>query len=380
MTPRPVFVFLLASAGACATATSGARFNPVPPALPFATETLLAEQVRRGVTYWYIRSASGPWAIHVLDVDRSACYSAVAVKGAKGAVGRATTSALLARLDSSFDVVGGVNADFFFFTPPGLPTNAHVSGGRLLSGPNAHPVIAFDSAGVPRITTLRVTGTVALGARAFPIDAWNRRAPDSVSLVDANWGGATDTASGTLELVLDRDRRLVQVDTARTGVDIPDGGSVIIASGLVGESMRFAATSLRVGALVDARVSLAPHPMEAVGGRPVLVRDSVVTAPASNVRHPRTAVGIGRKGTRLLLVVVDGRQAPHSDGMTLRELADVMLALGARDALNLDGGGSSAMVLADPAAGGALRLVNRPSDTAGERPVGNALAIVSRCH
>jgi exopolysaccharide biosynthesis protein len=61
--------------------------------------------------------------------------------------------------------------------------------------------------------------------------------------------------------------------------------------------------------------------------------------------------------------------------MTLRELADLMRALGARDAINLDGGGSTTMV-ADSA--GVLRIVNRPSDAAGERPVGNALAIV-RC-
>ena len=54
-------------------------------------------------------------------------------------------------------------------------------------------------------------------------------------------------------------------------------------------------------------------------------------------------------------------------------------ALGARDALNLDGGGSTTMVYADPDAAGRLRVANRPSDKEGERPVGDALAIVRAC-
>jgi len=136
-----------------------------------------------------------------------------------------------------------------------------------------------------------------------------------------------------------------------------------------------------------AHVSLLPfHPMEAVGGRPRLVRDSA-TLPEVDTegqpgfatgRHPRTAIGIANNGKRLLLVVVDGRRKPYSDGMTLRELATLMLALGARDALNLDGGGSTTMVVENPKSG-KLEIANRPSDPTGERPVGDALAVVRGC-
>lgn len=134
--------------------------------------------------------------------------------------------------------------------------------------------------------------------------------------------------------------------------------------------------------------TLAPfHPMQAVGGRPAILRDSIILAAVDTMgqasfnagRNPRTAAGIARNGRRLLLVVVDGRQAPHSDGMSLRELASVMLALGARDAINLDGGGSSTLVYADPKTNGALTIANHPSDKEGERAVGDALAIVQRC-
>jgi exopolysaccharide biosynthesis protein len=129
------------------------------------------------------------------------------------------------------------------------------------------------------------------------------------------------------------------------------------------------------------------YPREAVGGRPLLARDSVIVADVDTTgqpgfatgRHPRTAAGVARGGKRLILVVVDGRQKPYSDGMTLRELANLMLALGARDALNLDGGGSTTMVYADPDSGGRLRIANHPSDKEGERPVGDVLAIVRGC-
>lgn len=85
-------------------------------------------------------------------------------------------------------------------------------------------------------------------------------------------------------------------------------------------------------------------------------------------RHPRTAVGYDPRTRRLWLVVVDGRQDGYSVGMTLPELAGLFEALGASEALNLDGGGSSIMVIHG-------RAVSRPSDADGERPVANALVV-----
>jgi exopolysaccharide biosynthesis protein len=70
------------------------------------------------------------------------------------------------------------------------------------------------------------------------------------------------------------------------------------------------------------------------------------------------------------LFSVDGRQPGFSAGMTLVEMADFMIGLGAYQALNLDGGGSTTIVVAN-------RVVNRPADAAGERRVSNALMIIS---
>jgi len=362
------------------------RAAPVP-VVSFATDTARAQVLRDGVTHWFIYARSGPWAINALVVDRDACYSALAVKGAEGAIGREKTSVMLERLRSSSDVVGGVNADFFLFTPPGVPTNLLVSHGRVVTGPSAQPVLAFDSVGTPHLTHFRIDGSITTTNARVPIAAWNRAAPSGIALFDDTWGGSTDSVSAAVEVVLDGlpSGRVTRIDTLTTGVAVGTGQAALVGRG---SEARATLLALGVGDSVRVQVALRPfHPMEALGGRPLLVQDSAIVAGLDTAggsgfaagRHPRTAVGVARDGRRLLLVVVDGRQKPYSDGMTLRELAEVMRGLGARDAINLDGGGSTTLVHADPRSAGSLRIANRPSDPTGERPVGDVLAIVRGC-
>jgi hypothetical protein len=98
-------------------------------------------------------------------------------------------------------------------------------------------------------------------------------------------------------------------------------------------------------------------------------------------RAPRTAIGLDRDGKTLTLVVIDGRRADFSAGMTLAEVADELVRLGCDSGLNLDGGGSSTLVFRD-AGEDACRVVNCPSDghqlsdsLSFERPVASALGI-----
>jgi len=117
---------------------------------------------------------------------------------------------------------------------------------------------------------------------------------------------------------------------------------------------------------------------EALGGFPLLVKNGHVIPQSSNkfstTRHPRTALGIVNKRT-VIFVVVDGRQPDYSNGMPLEELAILMKSLGARTALNLDGGGSSTLVsIEDNGDGWEVR--NRPSGSR-QRAVANAWIIVN---
>jgi exopolysaccharide biosynthesis protein len=90
----------------------------------------------------------------------------------------------------------------------------------------------------------------------------------------------------------------------------------------------------------------------------------------AEMKHPRTAVGFSRDSSTLFILAVDGR-SQRSVGVTLVELAALMRRLGAWQAMNFDGGGSTTMVI-DGA------VVNAPSDTTGERAVGNALLVVKK--
>jgi hypothetical protein len=131
--------------------------------------------------------------------------------------------------------------------------------------------------------------------------------------------------------------------------------------------------SLTPGETVHLGWSLSwPDVFDTIGGNPTLVRDGQIfierSGPGSFFnRHPRTGVGTTPDG-RVLFVTVDGRQTGYSIGMTPWRFGQLFLSLGADYALNLDGGGSTTMVVND-------EIVNRPSDGY-ERPVSSALVLL----
>jgi hypothetical protein len=393
---RPDLALLVLCLAACQSSApppASSHPSPAPIAFSFPTDTVRNETLAPGVLRRFVYSKTGPWAIHVLDVDLAQCNSAIAVKGKDLAAGRTRTTALLAGLQPSNSVVGGVNADFFSLAN-GTPVGALISRGRVVTGPYTQPVLAFDSTGAAHALVLRVDGSATIGGTRLNVRSWNRPEMAGVAFYDAAWGRTTDTATSLIEVVLDgRDpSRVVAVDTARTGVVIPANGGVLVAGRTADVGVRNRLLALVVGDTVRVAVALAPfHPREAVGGRPMLARDSVVVPEVETegqasfqARNPRTAAGIARGGKRLILVVVDGRQKGYSDGMTLREMANLMLALGSRDAINLDGGGSSTLVYSPPGAPAALKIANSPSDSSAagphlERAVGDALSVIRGC-
>src|SRR5688572_3844769 len=127
---RVLVAALVLGAAGCAVRS---RASMTLPPLPFTVDTTRSTRVAPGVTHWFVYSRTGPWAINTLVVDRDSCWSARAVKGFPTEVGREKTSTLLQRLDDSVEVAGGVNADFFQFTPVGVPTNLHVERGRMIT-------------------------------------------------------------------------------------------------------------------------------------------------------------------------------------------------------------------------------------------------------
>ena len=181
----------------------------------------------------------------------------------------------------------------------------------------------------------------------------------------------TMTAGDGVEYTIRGDR---VVDTHLNNSVIPDGAVVLSASG----RPAWLLSGLKTGSKVKIFQSLGAtwdRAVHAVGAGPCLVKDGQIYVTTVNEefgsdvaggRAPRTAIGVDSAG-KALLVVVDGRRRT-SLGLTLYELAQFMLELGAVDAMNLDGGGSSEMIVGS-------RIVNQPSDGR-ERRIGAGIAVI----
>lgn len=262
-----------------------------------------------GVRYRYLWSPRGPWAVHVVQValgDRCDIGLDVLRARAREEGGQGRERVSEMVAGMRERILAAVNADFF--TAEGSAVGAEVVDG-VVTSMAARPTFAWRHGSEPWMGVARIDGDeLVLGWRVEAADAASADAGAEDAVVAGVDGtGGTEAVGGFPDL-LDAGRRVGDLE--------------------VSERPSFAAA-----------------------------------------RHPRTAVGYDVDGRQLWLVVVDGRQAPHSTGMTLPELADLFEALGVEEALNLDGGGSTTLVIgAGP--------VNRPSDAEGERPVVNALALV----
>lgn len=354
------------------------------------SDSLHISHVAPGVSHVHAWDATGPWAIHVLEAELGACGAALeARKAGPPLAARATTSTLAA------GTLGGVNADFFLL-PAGTPVGAHVEDGHVLIGPGARPLVAVTG-DHPWLGTAALRGVIEHGADSISISQVNRWSDPTTTTLDGagavlftHWYAAW--SPDDVDAVAARIRRIEgtpstgrgvveSIESSTAGLALDSTRVVFSARGETGFQLR----ALSAGDTVAWRAEVVREPAEpgaaeeAVGGFPILLRggeqapelEAGVQPAFGERRHPRTAVGWTEDGSRVFLVTVDGRQPGYSDGMTLRELAMLLRRLGAAEAINLDGGGSTAMVVRDA-------VVNRPSDRGGERPVANALLLEQR--
>jgi hypothetical protein len=325
-------------------------------------------------------------------------------------VGRRLTTRIARTLDSAWcrddrRVLAAVNGDLFDLKTGENEGNQVVAGDVLKAGPvtdspfdsvdNAHVQFALDARGRPLIERFAFDGRlVAADARGdtLRLDGVNARRGGAAVLYTPAAGArtphdsATNAARGARhEAPYTMTRRGDTLALRRAGPARAGGGTAIPPNGVVLSVADGAAAArlLRADALT-ALLRFAPDrgPLRTLiggwgrlvdGGRPVAAHADTaesILARFSHTRHPRTVVGFSRDSATLYLLTVDGRRAT-SVGMTLAELAEAARALGLWEAMNLDGGGSATMVV-----GG--RLVNVPSDSVGERTVGNAIVVTRR--
>ena len=355
------------------------------------TESLKLQEIEPGIEYGQTTSGhvskderTGPWFINVLRIDLKRARLQI-VHALDEGVGLETVSSLAARYQAPAATNGGYFrvAGTYRGESMGMlvldhklmsePYNERAEFGLIESGDKTEVIFGH----------LRFTGEISAGSVKHVVQGLNRPiSPDEMIVFTPQFHRTTLTNPDGIEVVVRRNR-VVSFDDFRGSTAIPADGFVISA---VGKSREWLKENVRKGSLVKFSWRLSSiepgqnqkwrRAYSILGAGPQLIKDGKVaitnteekiTAAFVNDGHPRTAIAKLASG-KLLLVTIDGRQPGESIGMPLTTLAELLLEFGADEAMNLDGGGSTTMVIHN-------KVVNRPSDQTGERPVSDAILI-----
>ena len=349
-----------------------------------------------GVWHHAVHLIEGPWAIHVVEIDLDQAWSAGVRLQTARSDNRGSRASKTSELAAG--ALAAINGDFFFGTPR-RSSGLQIQHGELIEEPRPRSAFAITITGRPLAGVFAMrAGLITKSGHVLRVSHLNRKPRASDELTYYNRYSSADSVRAPVGFFLQ------SLDSAGTVINDTVSARVMqvrrrvwplkLGPGqwLVAGGPDFARTqTIAAGDTVKLYTMLPPAEEllgEAIGGGPRIVRDGVpsieyeqesLSAAFATDRHPRTAVGFSRDEKTLFLVTVDGRQPGHSVGMSLEELAHLMLSqLGlftrsrasAHQAINLDGGGSTTMVVRQ-------QVVNRPSDQTGERPVVNALLVIA---
>ncbi|WP_424890960.1 phosphodiester glycosidase family protein [Streptomyces sp. XH2] len=388
--------------GGTALADAGDR-----PALRLGTLAPVAP----GVEYrdFSLSASHGPAYGHVLRVDLSEPGVSLDLLYPGSVAARATVS----RMTAARGAVAGVNGDFFNITEAqhpgveatGAPVGPSVAGGRRLGaavpdgqrfgpvlppGATTRDVIGLGTDDRGRLDRLTLKGTVTAKGRKLSLRGLNQYAlpVGGIGAYTSSWGPAsrlratcgTDTnraapcTDDTYELTVRHGKVTDGAHKPGHGA-IPAGTLVLVGREAGARELR----RLKAGDAVRVEERLQPAERGAlrfaVGGFPVLRDGRLASGLDSTTSAVRTSAGVGGDGRLFYLLALDGG-AGYRSGLTVTELADLMRDLGADDAVNLDGGGSSTLVTRDPDSG-RTTVRNHPSGGA-ERPVANGIGVFLR--
>ncbi|MET9344788.1 phosphodiester glycosidase family protein [Nonomuraea sp. NPDC003804] len=326
---------------------------------------------------------TGPWEMQVLTIDPRGFRGSYAASLGTSVAKRETTSSMA----KAQKAIAAVNGGFFnIHTSPALrgePVGISVVRGRLLSEAVPGRSALILKGRTARITELK-TSVVAVSqdGQRLDVNGVNRLPAANELVLYTEEYGVKTPADGGAEAVIDASGKVTALRQA--GGAVPAGARILHGTGTAAdwlwehawESWTVTVDTQVIDERTGRRIVLTPD-VSVIGGGVGLIRNGRIRVTAKRDghdsvnmilrRHPRTLAGVTRSGG-LVLATVDGRKPGITVGANMIEAAQLMKWLGAVQAINLDGGGSTAMVV-----GG--KVVNKPSDGR-ERPVGDALLIL----
>ena len=351
-----------------------------------------------GIEYAEIKrgTETEPVKINLLRLDLTKVRLDV-VHAMDAAIGTETTSSIATR----HGAFAAINAGFFRLDKSifaGDAAGVLMIDGRLLSESANNRIALFISNKLKQTEVsfahLNINELFIIKKKDFHFSGINRQSKgDELIKFTSYFHPTTLTENHGLEIVV-RNGKITEINDGKDNSPIPKDGFIISASGKMREQIL---PFVKVGRKIKFRTAVTFEAKDSfpntesrqtsiafstaediTNGVPQLIKNGKIeitweqeksSKSFVETRHPRTAVAKLKDG-KFLMVTVDGRQK-ESVGMNLNELAALLLELGAVNAMNLDGGGSTTMF-----AGG--KVVNNPSDKEGERKVSDAILVFPR--
>ncbi len=275
-----------------------------------------------------------------------------------------------------YHVVGGINGDFYTLSN-GVPAGLVINNGEMISSDSWQSAIGFKADGTAVIGEPQIKMHLYFSYGDVPINYYNKvRTTSGSYLLDSNFNSNTVSTMNGTDVILERlddtpltptceiKLKVVDILETNTPTELKENQFVYTVREEIIDKM----PNLTIGEEVYIRTTVANTEWAevdyAIGANEVLIADGVIPSGLSTVNEPRSAVGVKADGT-VVLYQVDGRQTGVSEGMSLVDVAEELLALGCVDAVNLDGGGSSSVIANFPgyadasvtniASGGSLR-------------------------
>ncbi|MDU7115151.1 MAG: stalk domain-containing protein [Peptoniphilus harei] len=307
--------------------------------------------------------------------------------------GTYTNKATVSQMADRTNAVALVNGDFFTMQLQGVPLGASIIDGDMKSSPAVLTDIwsfGIDENNTAFIDSTKFVGKVtAPNGKSYPIDGLNKTFywyqpskeyshESKIQMYDSFWSSKSRGDKTAGEVLLSEDNVVEQI-VYRKNIDmkIPKGKKILQVSG---GSERFVRENIKVGDKVQINTNIEPNRnwKMMIGGHALLVENGAIKKYTKDVTsiggiRARTAVGISKDGKTVYIVSCEGR-TKRSAGLSLNELSQFMLDLGAFKAMNLDGGGSTAMAVRNLGDIKRTRVTN-PERNASERKVVNGLGV-----
>jgi len=341
----------------------------------YAIDTLVyPHQVGPGLTAAKYDLPDMPLKISVMDMDVTNPYinMETCLGNDKSPSCERPTKMAERKSYAGHEVVGAINGDFFMTSPAsevGIPVSGQVTNGELMVSPHNRACFILDEQRNPFIDRLNFSGTVTGDSVSFDLKFVNRMRKayesiaDNISVLYTNHYGTTTytySEEGTMVLLSPAEgafswrangsERCVvdSIFDAVGAATIPTGKAILWLKGTYAEYAAKIAvgSTLTLGFSTTLASGITPaSPLdEVVGGSNHIILLNGELQEDWTERHPRTFIAFNEDSTHIYYVVVDGRQQ-GSVGCTLSEASGILLAIGAHHAINLDGGGSSVLMV-----------------------------------